>query len=81
MINKAKIDPIGSIMSARNGATAALLSTYEYQKMNSEIVIALENTIEHINLIHRWFMRNPNALEVKNHSGGESLYGSNADNS
>ena len=56
------IDPILQIMKARNGLMTAIAHMQEFHGADREIIRALKNADKSINLIHRWYLRNPDAL-------------------
>lgn len=61
-ISKKCIDPIRQIMTARNNVLTTILYLKEFSENpeNIEIIFGLEDALEALNLIQRWFMRNNN---------------------
>lgn len=63
--NKNAIDPILQIAIARNSALTTIAHLQEFHGedyQDREIVMVLEDSVESLNLIQRWFIRNPDAL-------------------
>lgn len=60
-----QIDPIGQLMQARNKLMNAVLYLKELPGIpgKSDTILELYETIESLNLIQRWFMRNSHVID------------------
>ena len=65
---KENIDVIKEISNLRNITTTNALIMQEKHQYSSDMKINIEASLESINNIQRWFLRNPSALEDFNNS-------------
>lgn len=61
--DKTTIDPISELMNTISHLFIVVALLEEHGEETEEIIWNLERTLKSLKLVHRWFIRNPDALQ------------------